>query len=115
MLPIEPILKFGLLYAAEKTRDRKRWNIFASGLVYLIPVVATYFLAPAVIGWLAQLSTGTSSAFFLPTPGWSNVVEWVINYFVVVLTLGLLARFEDSIATWLAIFISGFIVLAFVL
>lgn len=115
MLPIEPLIKFGFLYLAEKTRDTKRWPVYKSALVYLIPVTIFHYFMPfiaRVIVDMSSVNTNNVAMLWLP---WQDLLMWVKQYVGSVAILALLARFEDTTAAWLITFAGGFMVLAFVL
>lgn len=115
MLPLEPLLTFGFLYAADRLRDRQRWNIFAAGLVFVGLMIALELVFPMIVAFLMTVATTSATPPSLPIVTWRDAGHWMILYVVAVVVLGLLARFEDTLAAWLAIFIAGFAVLAFVI
>lgn len=115
MLPVEPLIKFGFLYLAEKTRNENRWSIFKSGLVYLIPVMFFHYFTAVIAKVIVDASSVDFSGVVLPPISWMELFIWIKQYVVVVIVLGLLARFEDTMAAWLITLASGFILLAFVL
>jgi hypothetical protein len=115
MLPIEPLLKFGLLYAAEKTRDSKHWSPFKAALVYLIPLMIFHYFTTFIAKVIVDVSSVDFSGIVLSPITWAEVLMWLKQYVGAVVVLALLARFEDTIAAWLITFASGFMLLAFVL
>jgi hypothetical protein len=115
MLPVDLLVKFGFLYLAEKARDEKRWSLFKSALVYLIPVMLFHYFITVVSKLIVDVSSVDFSGVILPPVSWLDLLAWVTQYVVAVIILGLLARFEDTIAAWLITFAAGFILLAFVL
>ena len=112
-MPFQFLITFGLLFAAEKSRDYLRWNPFVAALVYVVPAM---LLKPVIIllGSLMMHGTVTWSS-----PGETlslgNIGHWIVQYVVAVVILCILARYEDTTATWMIMFIGGFIVLEYVL
>lgn len=111
-LPLSFLITFGLLFAAEKARDRLRWSPLAAALVYIVPAM----MVKPVISIVGMLLVNGTVA-------WSRVgVEvsigfawhWGVQYVFTVALLTLLSRYEDTIAMWMVIFIGGFVVLEYV-
>lgn len=115
MLPIEPLIKFGFLYAAEKTRDNKHWSPFKAALVYLVPVMIFHYFTAFIAKVIVDMSSVNFSGVALSPITWAEILMWLKQYVGAVVVLALLARFEDTIVAWLITFASGFILLAFVL
>lgn len=108
-LPLSFLITFGLLFAAEKARDRLRWSPFTAALVYIVPammlkpiiIIVGMLLVSGMVTW-SRVGIEASIGF-----AW----HWGAQYMFTVALLALLSRYEDTIAMWMVIFIGGFVVL----
>lgn len=112
-IPYSFLITFGLLFAAEKARERLSWSPFVVALVYVIPAICLKVAVPVLGMFLVQGTVDWSRAGVNLSIGF--VWHWCIQYAITVVLLILLARYEDTIATWMVIFITGFIILEYVL
>ncbi len=112
-LPYSFLITFGLLFAAEKARERLSWSPFVAALVYVIPAICLKVAVPVLGMFLVQgtVDWGRAGIDFSIGFGW----HWCLQYVLTVVLLALLARYEDTIAAWMIIFITGFIILEYVM